>query len=139
MLHMGENVESLWHAKTENAKKSLENEKWWVVLELLRIYNMRHQDPPKYYTKEVESLTVGKLAWQFSDHDRDSILYGGEVINFWTMALELLCKVNVGSRIDLATARRQMQIDHVRWDEPLDCQRSKIMDSIKSVQFFLAS
>lgn len=99
---------------------------------MLGIQSSKHQDPSKYYAKEVESFMIGKLAWQFCDQGHDSILYAREVYNF-RMALGLLCKVDIGSYIVLANVRRQMQMVHVRWDEPVDCWRSKIEDSIESV------
>lgn len=130
--HMGENVESLWHAKAEEAKENLKK-RWWMALELFRVHSRRHQDPPKYYIKEVESFKVGKLA-QLCGHG----LYVREGYNLQLLDHDPrpLYTVDVGSHIDLVSARCQMQLGHVRWDEPMDCWRFKIKNSIKCVLFF---
>lgn len=73
---MGENVESLGHAETKKANKTLKK-KWWVAPELFRVQSMRNQDPSKYYTEEVDSFTVSQLARQHYDQGHDSIIYAG--------------------------------------------------------------
>lgn len=88
--------------------------------ELFGVQRRRHQDRPNYYTKEAASFTVGKVTSQLYDQGHDLILYTGEGYKFWTMTLDVLCKVIVGSRID-----------HVRWHEPVDCWRSTVNDNIK--------
>ena len=84
----------------------------------------------KAYTKEVESFVVGKLAQQLCNHGHDPILYVEEDYEFQTMTLDLLCNETVGSCIDLAFVRRRTQMDLVRWEKPMDFQRSKTNDSI---------
>ena len=79
-----------------------------------------------------ENFTVRKLTRQLWDHGHDPSLYAGDDYKFWTMTPNLWCKDFMGSRIDLDFVRRQMEMDHVRWDEPVDCWRSEIKDSIKS-------
>jgi hypothetical protein len=47
-LHTIENVESMWHAKTKDAKDKLKKEKFKVASKLFKTHSKRHQDPPKY-------------------------------------------------------------------------------------------
>lgn len=63
--------------------------------QLFRVHSARHQDPPKCYINEVESFMISKLATQLCNHGHASILYVGDGYDFWTMALENLCKVDV--------------------------------------------
>ena len=49
------------------------------------------------------------------------------------MTIDFLYKDTLAGCIDLASTRRWMQMDHVRWSGPVDCWRSKIKDNIKSV------
>ena len=77
-LHMNENVESLWHVETEEAKDNLKNEKWWVGSMSSRVQSRKHEYLSKYYSKEVESFTIDKLAWQLYDKGYHSIFYIGE-------------------------------------------------------------
>ena len=48
LLHTVKNVESMWHAKTKDAKDKLKKEKFKVAPKLFRIPIKRHQDPSKY-------------------------------------------------------------------------------------------
>ena len=63
MPYMGENIESLWHVETNNAKEK-SKERWWVAPELFGVQRRRQQDRPNYYTKEAVAFTVGKVTSQ---------------------------------------------------------------------------
>jgi hypothetical protein len=76
---------------------------------------------------------VSKHGWQLCDQGHDLIICDMEGYEFWAMILELLFKVNMVSRIALATTGYQMQFDHVRWDEPVNSLRFEIKNNIKSV------
>lgn len=89
--------------------------------ELFKIHNKRHQDPPEYYAKDIESIIVGKIAWQLFNHGHDPIIYAWEGQIFWTMTLDLFEKKSFRSRIDLGFARRHMQMDQVQCDELMKC------------------
>lgn len=54
VTHKGENVQSLWHAESEETKGKLK-EKFWVAPKLLYVYNRRHQHLDVPYTKEVDA------------------------------------------------------------------------------------
>lgn len=116
-LHMGEKVESLWYVETKDAKEKMKKVKFWVALELFRVHKWRHHDLPKHYTEVVERLTV---AQQHCNH-ADIMLNAREGHKSWTLFVDLLSKESLGSHIDLASTKRQMQMDRVRWDEPVDC------------------
>lgn len=64
---------------------------------------------------------VSKHGQQLCDQGHDSIFYVMKGYKFQAMIVKLLYKVNVVSRIALATTTSQMQINHVRWDELVDC------------------
>ena len=108
--HMSENVDSFGHAKTKDAKEKLKQEKFWVALELFKVHNRRHHDPPKYDTKEIESFIVDKLAQQLCN----MVMTQYSMFFFWgggyckLMTLDLLHKEVMRSHIDLASARCHM-------------------------------
>ena len=52
------------------------------------------------------------------------------------MALELMCKINVGMHFYLATKRFKMQMDHVRWDVPWIVGDSRSRIILKLLSFF---
>lgn len=49
--HMGENVEILRHAETNDAKQNLKREKIRMASKLFRDHTRRYQDSPRNYTK----------------------------------------------------------------------------------------
>lgn len=61
-----------------------------------------------FCTKEVESFIVSKIACLLCDQGQDSILYIGEGYKCWTMTLDLLYEVDVGSHIELSSTRNQL-------------------------------
>lgn len=79
--------------------------------------------------KRLNILQLANCAWQLCDKGYDSIFYTSKDYEFWTMALELLYKIIVGSDINLAMKILEMCMDHVRWDGPviLGNLRSKIV------------
>lgn len=77
---------------------------------LFSVLSRRYQDPFTYYTKDIDSFIINKLAQQLCNQGHDSIFHVGKGHKFWTIALEHLCKVDVGSCIDFAIARHQVQI-----------------------------
>ena len=131
--HSGEEVSSLWHAETPEAKEELKNDKFWVARELFYIQNRKHQDKPPYYTKEAECYTVGKIARQLSSHADDPTLFSDEGRKIWHITLEALCNESVDGRATLSIAKQRMQMPFVGWEEPIDCWRSEIKDSIRNV------
>ena len=48
----------------------------------------------------------------------------------------VLYEESLGSNIDLVFARHQTKMNHVRWDNHVECWRSEIQDSIKNFLFF---
>lgn len=63
---------------------------------------------------------VRKLTWQFSNQGHDPIFNVKKGYKNWTLALNILCNINVGNHIDLFTIRRQIRMDYVRWDKHVD-------------------
>ena len=98
----------------QSGNGKLEKWEWRVTPKLFRVHSKRHQVLLKYYTKEVESFMVRKLAKQLCNQGHNSIVDAKERYKFWTMTLEHLCKVNVRNRIHLSTARCQIQMDLMR-------------------------
>lgn len=99
------------------------------------LYSGKHQDLPKYYTNKAESFTVSNLHCNCVTEVMTQILYAGDGYKVWTVTLHLWCKDFVGNRINLASVRYQTQMDHIRWNELMDCWRSKIKDNIRNGWF----
>ena len=131
--HSGEEVLSLWHAETVEAKEKLRREKFWVAPEMFYIQNRRHKDPDVYYTKEAECYAVGVLARQLCNDGDDRTLFADEGRKIWDVTLNALTCENVSNRVSLTNAKLRLQMQFVGWDEPIDCWRTEVKDSVMSV------
>ena len=131
--HSGEEALSLWHSETAEAKEKLRRDKFWVAPELFYIQNRKHKDPDVYYTKEAECFAVGVIARQLCNDGDDAKLFANDGKKFWDITLNALCNETVANRASLANAKQRMQMSFVGWDEPIDCWRSEIKDSMKNV------